>query len=171
MGTCSGHQVGTCKEEKTKPSPRPGHHCPTKPLHHFSEVVWTANQLKPPSSWHLISTTFPLQTQQHRIGPHINPHSPQKNHQPTEKLPPKQTSITVVIMFIVRNPPSLQVSIQYLKHKCKKDHTHRDSTCGFGILLSGTVVNAEWVDASAVEIVEEIRGHEKESFEIGEVLA
>ena len=74
-------------------------------------------------------------------------------------------------MFVVRNPPSLQVSIQYLKHKCKKDHTHRDSTCGFGILLSGTVVNAEWVDASAVEIVVEIRGHEKESFEIGEVLA
>ena len=33
------------------------------------------------------------------------------------------------------------------------------------------MVNAEWVDASAVEIVEEIRGHEKESFEIGEVLA
>jgi hypothetical protein len=33
------------------------------------------------------------------------------------------------------------------------------------------VVNAEWVDASAVEIVVEIRGHEKESFGIGEVLA
>ncbi|KAJ6968794.1 hypothetical protein NC653_036692 [Populus alba x Populus x berolinensis] len=66
----------------------------------------------------------------------------------------------------MRHPPSLQVSIQQIKPKCHNGHTHRETTRGFGI-----PINPKWVDAGAVEVVEEEGGHENESFGIGEVLA
>ncbi|KAJ6287857.1 hypothetical protein OIU78_029180, partial [Salix suchowensis] len=66
----------------------------------------------------------------------------------------------------MRHPPRLQVRVQQIKPKCHNDHAHREATGGFGIL-----VNSKWVDASAVEVVEEVGGHENESFGIGGVLA
>lgn len=67
----------------------------------------------------------------------------------------------------MRNPSSLQVSVQEIERKRRHGHAHRETTGG--LPLGNTPVEAKRVEAGPVEVMEEKGGNEEEGFRVGVV--
>lgn len=69
----------------------------------------------------------------------------------------------------MRHRSGLQVRIEQIEPECHQRHNHRET--GGGIPSSSTPEKANWVEAGAIEVVEEEGGDKKESLGIGRVIA
>ena len=68
----------------------------------------------------------------------------------------------------MRHRSGLQVRVEQIEPECHERHNHRET--GGGIPSSPTPEKANWVEAGAIEIVEEEEGDEKERLVVGGVI-